>query len=242
MLVIARARGNPVLNAEHMTLKKRGLTVKNKFSRSFAMFIIMAAAFFIPALSFAEDASEVVAKLQRKYDSITSIKAAFTQEVSSKGMPATSSRGNVWLKKPGKMRWEYQEPAKDIIVSDGKTIWLYQPDLNQAIKSPASSGASSMATDFLSGIGKIEKEFIVILSSAEGQYHVLTLTPKSEQPSLKKLVLEVGKYSYLVEKTVITDHFGNQTSVSFTDITLNSQIKDSLFKYAPPRGAAIIKP
>ena len=216
--------------------------MKNFFNKKSLPVLLALFTLFLPALSFGEDASEVVAKLQRKYDSIASIKAGFTQEVTSKGMGATKSKGNVWLKKPGKMRWEYQEPAKDIIVSDGKTIWLYQPDLNQAIKSPASSGASSMATDFLSGIGNIEKEFIVILSAAEGQYHVLTLTPKSEQPSLKKLVLEVGKYSYLVEKTVITDHFGNQTSVSFTGITLNSPIKDSIFKYAPPKGATIIRP
>lgn len=216
--------------------------MKNHFHKRFAAIIALAASFFLPALSHAEDVSEVVAKLQRKYDSITSIKADFDQEVSSKGMPAAKSSGKVWLKKPGKMRWDYEEPARDVIVSDGKTIWLYQPDLNQAIKSAASTGASSMATDFLSGIGKIEKEFIVLLSAAEGPNHVLTLTPKSEQQNLKKLVLEVGKKSSLVEKTVINDHFGNQTSVSFSNITLNSKIKDSLFKYAPPKGATIIKP
>lgn len=206
-----------------------------------ALFILLAILLF-PALSSAEDASEVVSKLQKKYESIKTMKADFTQEVTSKGMAPMKSVGRVWLKKPGKMRWEYTEPAKDLIVSDGRTIWLFQPDLNQAIKSPATTGASSMATDFLSGMGNIEKEFIVLLSAADGPSHVLTLTPKNAQQGLRKLVLEVGKKSYLVEKTVITDHFGNQTTVSFTNMKLNSPVKDSFFKYAPPKGAAIVKP
>lgn len=206
------------------------------------MLLALFAILLVPVLSFAEDASEVVSKLQRKYESISTIKADFTQEVTSKGMAPMKSMGSVWLKKPGKMRWEYTEPAKDLIVSDGKTLWLFQPDLNQAIKSQAATGASSMATDFLTGMGNIEKEFIVLLSAANGPRHVLTLTPRSAQQGIKKLVLEVGKKSYLVEKTVITDHFGNQTTVNFTGMKLNSPVKDSLFKYAPPKGAAIVTP
>lgn len=207
-------------------------------------FIILLAviAFFLPALSFAEDAAAIISKLQSKYESINSIKADFTQEVTSKGMPAMKSEGKVWLKKPGKMRWEYKKPSKDLIVSDGRSIWLFQPDLNQVIERPASGAASEMATDFLSGIGSLEKEFVVKLSPLEAVNHVLILTPKQEQPGLKKLILEVGKESSIVEKTVITDHFGNQTAVTFKDIKLNESIKDSLFKYTPPKGAAVVRP
>lgn len=216
--------------------------MKNIFHKKLII-LLAVMAFFLPALSFAEDdAAAVVSKLQSKYESITSIKADFTQEVSSKGMPAMKSEGKVWLKKPGKMRWEYKKPAKDLIVSDGRTIWLYQPDLNQVIERPASMSASAMATDFLSGIGNVEKEFEVKLSPVESVNHVLILTPKQEQPGLKKLILEVGKEKFIVEKTVITDHFGNQTAVTFKDIKLNASIKDSLFKYTPPRGAAIVRP
>lgn len=217
------------------------LTMKKNMHKSFIILLFMAA-LFLPALSFAEDAATVVSKLQSKYESITSIKAEFTQEVSSKGMPAMKSEGKVWLRKPGKMRWEYKKPAKDLIVSDGKTIWLFQPDLNQVIERPASMSASSMATDFLSGIGNVEKEFDVKLASLESVNHVLILTPKQEQSSLKKLILEVGKENSIVEKTVITDHFGNQTAVTFTNIKLNTSMKDSLFRYTPPRGVAVVRP
>lgn len=213
------------------------------FFHNKSIILLAVIAFFLPALSFAQDdAATVVSKLQSKYESITSIRADFTQEVSSKGMPAMKSEGKVWLKKPGKMRWEYKKPAKDLIVSDGRTIWLYQPDLNQVIERPAFLSASSMATDFLSGIGNIEKEFDVKLAALESANHVLILTPKQEQTSLKKLILEVGKENSIVEKTTITDHFGNQTAVTFTNIKLNASMKDSLFKYTPPKDAAIVRP
>jgi outer membrane lipoprotein carrier protein len=206
-------------------------------------FILTAAALTIfPALSFAQEAPEIVSKLQEKYESINSIKADFTQEVTSKGMPAMKSEGKVWLKKPGKMRWEYKKPAKDLIVSDGKTIWLFQPDLNQVIEKKTPAAASSMATDFLSGIGSVEKEFDVKLSDVEAINHVLILTPRQEQPGLSKLILEVDKKDFIVEKTIITDHFGNQTAVTFDGVKLNASMKDSLFRYAPPKGAKVVRP
>lgn len=215
--------------------------MRNKLIKKFIL--TAAAAFLIfPALSFAQEASEIVSKLQKKYESINSIKAEFTQEVTSKGMPAMKSEGKVWLKKPGKMRWEYKKPAKDLIVSDGKTIWLFQPDLNQVMERKASTAASSMATDFLSGIGSVEKEFDVKLSDVEAINHVLILTPRQEQPGLSKLILEVDKENFIVKKTIITDHFGNQTAVAFDGVKLNASMKDSLFRYAPPKGAKVVRP
>lgn len=206
------------------------------------VFLALAALFVFPTLAAGQDAAAIVGRLQEKYNSITSIKADFVQEVTSKGMPSMKSEGKVWLKKPGKMRWEYSKPAKDLIVSDGKTIWLFQPDLNQVIEKPAASSATTMATDFLSGIGRIDKEFEVKVAELESAHHVLILTPRQEQQGLKKLILEVNRESYIVEKTVITDHFGNQTSVTFGNVKLNAKVKDSLFKYTPPRGAAVVRP
>lgn len=213
-----------------------------KNQKHFPVFYAFLAFFLFPALAFAEDAIDVISKLQKKYESISSLKADFAQEVSSKGMPAQTSEGRVWFKKPGKMRWEYQKPTKDIIVSDGRTIWLYQPDLNQVIEKSASSSASSMATDFLSGIGDIEKEFVVLLSGAEGKDYNLTLTPKEDQPGMKRLVLSVDKSDFTVTKTVLTDHYGNQTAVTFRNISTNPSVKDSLFKFKVPKGANVVRP
>lgn len=210
--------------------------------KHFYLLSALIAIFLLPVSSFAWDAAEVISRLQKKYESISSIKADFAQEVTSKGMPAQKSEGRVWFKKPGKMRWEYRKPAKDIIVSDGETIWLYQPDLNQVIEKSATSTASAMATDFLSGIGEIEKEFAVSLSRAEGGDYLLTLTPKEEEPGMKKLVLSVDRETFIVKKTVLTDYFGNQTAVTFRDIRTNPSLKDSLFRFTPPKGAAVVRP
>lgn len=204
--------------------------------------VFLLAVFLLPALSFAGDASDVVSRLRQKYESITSVQADFDQEVSSRGMPAVKSSGRVWFKKPGKMRWEYSGPEKDLIVSDGRTIWLFQPDLGQVIEKDASSTAASMATDFLSGMGRIEKAFAVSLSAGEGGDHVLTLTPKGEDPAMQRLVLSVDRKTFLVRKTVLTDHFGTKTTVAFRNMKLNPSLKDSLFRFTPPKGSSVVRP
>ncbi|MFQ5737307.1 MAG: outer membrane lipoprotein carrier protein LolA, partial [Thermodesulfobacteriota bacterium] len=148
----------------------------------------------------------------------------------------------VYLKKPGKMRWDYREPVKDEIVSNGKTVWVYQPDLNQVISRPADAAASGIATDFLSGIGDLEKDFDIRLAAQDTETWTLELTPRTPQPNLKKLLMDVDKKSMLAVKTRVFDHFGNETQVSFNDIKINNALTDLMFEFIPPEGASVIRP
>ena len=210
-----------------------------KFLCAITIFLILLA----PGLASAEDVSEIVSKLQKSYESISTISASFTQETSSKGMKAAqTSKGKVWFKKPGKMRWEYSVPEGDLIVSDGKKIWVFQPDLNQVIEKDIDESATRLTTDFLSGIGDITKDFKVSLAGSEGGYHRLSLVPKEEQPNLKRLTLDVDKTSFVIKKTAVVDHFGNETRVELKDIKTNASVQDKLFKFTLPKGAQVVRP
>lgn len=204
----------------------------------FALMLVL-----IPAASGAEELKEVLSKLQERYESVTTLQSDFSQEVSSRGMgrPETA-RGKVWFKKPGKMRWEYSKPAGDLIVGDGKTVWIYQPDLNQAIEKEIDAAASRMATDFLSGVGDLEKEFEARLADSKGDAWRIVLTPRKESPNVKSLSLEVDKKSFLIKRTAVTDHFGTETRVDFTETSVNSPAPDSLFSFTPPQGAQVVRP
>ncbi|MBZ0220353.1 MAG: outer membrane lipoprotein chaperone LolA [Candidatus Methylomirabilis sp.] len=197
----------------------------------------------IPAISSADELKEVLSKLQERYESITTLQSDFSQEVSSRGMgrPETAS-GKVWFKKPGKMRWEYSKPAGDLIVGDGKTVWIYQPDLNQAIERDVDAAASRMATDFLSGVGNLEKEFEARLADSKGDTWRIVLTPREESPNVKSLALEVDKKSLLIKKTEMTDHFETETRVEFRETKVNSPAPDSLFRFTPPQGVRVVRP
>lgn len=198
----------------------------------------------LPALGAAEDMDKdrAVASLQRAYEKITSIEADFIQEAFTKSMgKAQTSEGRVYFKKPGKMRWTYKKPSNDEIVSDGRTIWLFQGDLNQVIEKPVDKG-SNIASDFLSGIGDLKKDFEIETASGTKDGFRIVLRPKTPQPNVKRITLEVNGKTLLVEKTSVEDLFGNETRVALRDIKVNPTLKDSLFEFTPPKGSSVVKP
>ncbi|MBI1910783.1 MAG: outer membrane lipoprotein chaperone LolA [Deltaproteobacteria bacterium] len=206
-------------------------------------FILFLFFIFAPLFSYAEELDNIISKLQEKYESINTIEASFTQEAVTKGFKSSQvSEGKVYLKKPGKMRWIYTKPAKDELVGNGKMIWVYQPDLNQVIEKRSDAASSSLATDFLSGVGNLKKEFNISLASEKGGSYLLGLTPREPQPNLRKVSIEIDKTSYLVTKTIVEDHFGNETRVSFKNLKTNTNIKDSLFEFSIPKGANVARP
>ncbi len=207
-----------------------------------ALCAIFLSALIPPAPLMAEDLSGIVSKLQQRYDGITAISADFTQEVSLniQGKPQVSE-GTVFLKKPGKMKWLYTSPTRDELVSNGKTIWVFERDLNQVIERPL-EGNSSLATDFLTGVGNLRRDFEITLARENGGIYRLGLIPLEPQPNVKKFYMELDKTKFIVVKTIVEDYFGNVTTVSFRNIKLNGPVEDSFFEFSPPKGATVVRP
>ncbi|MBI2413480.1 MAG: outer membrane lipoprotein chaperone LolA [Deltaproteobacteria bacterium] len=206
---------------------------------SYRLLVVLAALLMVSSLSFAAvPPDDIVSKIQQKYGTIGTIEADFVQEATSKAMKRSdTSEGKVYFKKPGKMRWEYKKPLQDLIVSNGKTVWVFQPDLSQAIEKPFDAGAAGLATDFLSGIGDLKKNFKVKVSDSD----TITLVPKDTGENIKKITLSLDAGG-LVKKTTIDDAYGNETSITFKNMKTNTELKDSLFEFKPPKGVTIVKP
>lgn len=184
---------------------------------------------------------EIVRKLQARYDEVTTLAADFTQETKTRAAVRRSS-GRVFFKKPGKMRWNYTEPYEDTIISDGRTIWVDQPDLGQVIERDAEDGGPSVASDFLTGVGSIDRDFKVTLTDSTGPVYRLRLTPRTPQPGIKVLFIEVEKESFLVTATVVVDPMGAETRVELTDVKLNVPLADDLFTFHIPEGVRVLRP
>src|SRR5438874_8073277 len=107
---------------------------------------------------------EAVRGIEGAYGRMTDLKAEFTQTAFNKSLNQTiPAAGKVYLKKGGKLRWEYVEPTPQQIVSDGKMIWIYTPQLNQVNTGPAPEALAGPAGSFLSGLGKLRDHFNVRL-------------------------------------------------------------------------------
>lgn len=190
-------------------------------------------------------ASEVVDEVQKFYEGTQDYQASFSQVYKNKLMNETKkSSGKVYIKRPGKMRWEYAKPNKKLFVSDGATLWVYEQEANQVYKQDLKDSDLPTAISFLMGKGDLKKDFTYKLvdnaKAADQGMLVLELVPKSPTTHYKKLLFMVDAQTYQVKRTIIIDASGNTNSMRFEKIKTNKGIKDSKFSFKMPKGATLV--
>ena len=194
----------------------------------------------------ASNLDDVVRGLEAAYGRINDLKAEFSQNAFNKSLnQSIPASGAVYLKKGGKVRWEYAQPTPQEIVSDGKTLWVYTPALNQVNVAAAPEALAGPAGSFLVGLGKLREHFGVRFLNpsqprdGEGNV-VLDLAPKQPLPTMARLILSIDPRSWEVRKAVVYDQFENTVTMRFTKMALNTGLADSLFTFTPPKGVATV--
>ncbi len=192
-------------------------------------------------------AAVVVGQLQKEYERTGAIKAKFAQTLAGPTGKRQAS-GTVLLKKPGKMRWDYEKPEKKLFVADGTNLWVYEPEDEQAFKQSLSSSQLPTQVSFLFGRGKLLDDFEV--SYLDGQALgeagdlVLKLVPKVATAQYRYLVFVVSPTTHLVKETLLYDQQGGSNHIVFSAIETNPKtgIDDSRFAFTPPANTKIITP
>jgi outer membrane lipoprotein carrier protein len=194
----------------------------------------------------AQSLDEVLRDIEAAYGRMTDLRADFTQTAFNKSLNQTiPAKGTVYLKKGGKLRWEFTEPTPQEIVSDGKKLWVYTPTLNQANVAEAPEALAGPAGSFLAGLGRLRTEFQVrFLNPAqpkdvEGNW-VLDLTPKQPLPTLTRLILSLDPKNWEIKKAVVHDQFENTVTMRFTKMAVNSGLPDRTFTFVAPKGVVIV--
>ena len=194
----------------------------------------------------AQSLDDVVREIESVYSRMTDLRADFTQTAFNKSLNQTiPARGTVYLKKGGKLRWEYTEPTPQEIVSDGKKLWVYTPTLNQANVADAPEALAGPAGSFLAGLGRLRTEFQVRFlnpaqpKDAEGNW-ALDLTPKQPLPTLTRLILSVDPKSWEIRKAIVHDQFENTVTMRFTKMAVNSGLPERTFTFVAPKGVVIV--
>jgi outer membrane lipoprotein carrier protein len=206
--------------------------------------LIVAAAFSSPAAAqTAPPATDLAARLQQKYDGIRDFTADFTQiyEGGVLRRKATES-GKVFIKKPGRMRWNYHSPEKKEFVSDGRKIYLYVPADKQVVVSavPAEDRATS-AVLFLMGKGNLTRDFAVKYGEGGGpDTYVLRLDPRVRQAEYDWLQLTVDRRTLLIRELTAGDAQGGRSTFKLTNFKENPGLSDNTFAFTPPRGTEIV--
>jgi len=164
----------------------------------------------------------------------------FTQQVyDAKGALKESSSGRVALSAPRLFRWEYAKPYPQLIVADGRKVWVYDPDLQQVTVREQGSEEQNSPLSALIDPVKLDQQFNVKESGVTDGLQWLTLTPKSEgDASFQTARLGFGKAG-LVRMDVV-DAVGQNTRISFSGWKRNPAFAGTTFKYTPAKGVDVV--
>jgi chaperone LolA len=196
-----------------------------------------------PALA-GDPLKDALAKLQQRYDTTKTLRADFAQTVSSATLAGTlDSKGTVVFAKPNRMRWDYAAPEQQTIVGDGETLWIYQPDLKQVIKTPLGDAFQSRTpVTFLAGLGNVERDFVPSLEKETPDAWALRLVPRQKDSGVGTLILSVRKADASVAEARITDAAGTTTTIRFDHEQRNQPVPPDTFRFEPPPGVDVVKP
>lgn len=188
-----------------------------------------------------QDPSTVVSGIQKKYASINDLGSSFTQVTRIKDLDEKiASSGKVWFKKPGMMKWQYEEPWKDAIVSDGKKVWYFDSRENQVTEMELESvWADSLGSyTVISILEDLDRLFDVRLGAGNPDEQgniLLDLKQKDQEQSTKQVTIAVGPKTYMLREIIIGDIFGNTTVIKLGAPEVNPGIPDSFFKFKKPK-------
>lgn len=147
--------------------------------------------------------------------------------------------GNMKVERPGKFYWQTNSPAKQIIVTAGSNVWIYDPDLKQAVRQKLDQQIENTPALLFSGNStKIMQNYRITQPDATKMFY--TLYPKNKDGVFQSLSL-----SFDAKKTpihmVLEDNTGQTTHIKFKNTQLNAKIPASLFNFTPPKGTEIIE-
>jgi outer membrane lipoprotein carrier protein len=193
----------------------------------------------------APDIRQVAKSVDEHYNRLRSLQAEFTEMYSGAGMDRTES-GTLWLKKPGKMRWEYRSPRDKLFLTDGHSAWFYLPGEKQVRKTPVQKLEDLRSPlGLLLGKTRLEKELQGlgfapdIPPQAPGDL-VIRGVPRGMADRVSEVVLEVTPDNR-IRRIKIEEADGSATEYRFNEQKENVAISDRQFQFTPPAGVETIE-
>lgn len=179
----------------------------------------------------------VVKKIEGKYADVKAMKARFTQTVKNPAYGDEVQKGEVTLERPAKMHWNFSGDGKQF-VTDGRTMWIYNPGHKQVIRYKDVSSQAGSAQSLLTSLDRIGQLFS-ITERPDDSGHTLVLVPREADAQYKNVVLHLNG-ELTVEKVVITDNFDTVTELVFHDIRLDPKVPADQFVFSVPKGVEVI--
>ena len=219
----------------------------HKAGRTLATVTVAALALVLVSASPAareSDAGQVLAGLQSWLDATRDLEAIFDQTLESGALGAgLAESGRVYVRRPGKMRWNYQDPERKVAIVDGDRTWLYVAAERQLILGRLAEGQGGLLPALLAAERDLAELFdpsLVATPEGAGDGVVrLRLVPRADADVLEQVVVTLRPPQFAIEEVEVLDAAGNRMRYSFRRLTRNAGLPDALFRFDPPRGTEI---
>lgn len=199
------------------------------------------------SLLISEAHAGAIDRLHHFFETTKSMRADFAQIVVAKnGKRPQQSTGVMMFSRPGKFRWQIERPYSQLLVGDGKKIWIYDPDLRQVTVKKFDAALGSSPVVLLVGDGEggssdkgvLEKNFTLREAGEREGLDWLEAVPKSADSGFEKLLL--GFSGNDLKSMELFDNFGQVTTLFFSNLDRNLQLSPALFRFTPPAGVDVL--
>lgn len=186
--------------------------------------------------------ADMIRKLEKRYNT-ADFSARFHQESVLKTLDITdTASGKVWFKHPGMMQWEYEQPERYAIISDGKTLWIFRPEDRQVVIGDAMTYfGNGKGASFLSNFNLVQDTYTVTLATpAAPDQYTLKLVPRQKQMDLSAIFLNIDKVDFEIKTVVTLNEYGDETRITFSDLVFEP-LDASLFNFQVPEGVEVLR-
>jgi len=189
---------------------------------------------------------QILDRVENKYTD-SEFSADFIQKSFLKAMDIIDqASGKVYIKYPGKMRWEYEKPDRQIFITDGEKLWVYRPDDNQVQVGKAPSFfKSGKGASFLSDISLVRQKFDISLKKGtqneDDPFYYLKLIPREKTLDITEILLMVSKQTFNVVQIISIDLYGDENRIDLLNFAFGVNLDDSLFSFSIPEGADVLQ-
>ena len=180
-----------------------------------------------------------IKQLKTFLKSSTNFKAAFSQSLfDENGIELQFSAGQFSLQKPGKFSWDYDEPYHQIIMSNGKLIWMFDSELEQVTIKPVDSSLSKTSMVLLFNETDIDKDFTILKLDVVHGVNWLELTSIEQDSEFNNIL--IGMKDNLIVSIKLIDGFGQTTVIKFTNIKTSHKFDSNRFEFVIPKNVDVI--
>ncbi|HEY6862346.1 MAG TPA: outer membrane lipoprotein chaperone LolA [Burkholderiales bacterium] len=168
-----------------------------------------------------------------------SARGGFTQQIRDRsGRVVQESRGTLAFQRPGKFRWVYEKPYPQVIVGDGRKVWIYDEDLNQVTVKRLDKALGSTPAALLAGSNDVAKAFDLSDAGRKDGLEWVAARPRDKEASFERIRIGFGASGLAAME--LSDSFGQTTVLRFHSLQRNPKLDASQFRFSPPKGADVI--